>query len=539
MKICLLILFVVLAGLGDYLHCQQLLVGGAPAGNGAQLVYNSDGSVTLQVIAEEASSGMTVSASVVSPGGTDIANSVPAQLRPYTGFWQTGQATGVAYFNAPSVTFSGASWSPTPQLSAFTFGPLAAPTNAPNSSSTGGVLAGYIGGGSFSGNTLAFGPYSYQMYNFDPPEVTPFEGFTMYVHDSAGLFTDSTGIIPTQAATMDIVIYQTCAGSVCSYSGSTSLLLGPYYAMFPGVASVSLARVPPNALLYVTLAWTGATNCAFCSQGSNAVLPGIAQYTVATPAATPVATITNLGEVPITGQPDDYNPSFSVQNIPAAASTVKPVRTSKGVVMVNRGDLANVSRFEYLWGASGSGWLYRYMIDTTGGLARIRLSASVGKTFNASVFGQPKGWNSGAAGWYAAKGPEYAMDSSFSLQSTWAPGLMPIFLQSDWNGFTAAANGGALKLPPKFFKTADNEAVNRAVMIPRNSSVKFAIGPVFPHGATQEWVMDEVKGWVEVYGFAFLQPLLDATNRVAALNQIHPANQLESDIVDCLRRVIH
>lgn len=208
------------------------------------------------------------------------------------------------------------------------------------------------------------------------------------------------------------------------------------------------------------------------------------------------------------------------------------VKTSTGQVDIKRGDLITIGdlSYKYLKSPSGS-FTYSYQFDNRE-VANIRLGYVTDGVLDAIASTQPKGWmGSGMGGWGAFKSPERMANAIYSVTSTRAPGLLPMYFQSDVDNLVAAANGEAVdSIGFPAGSTKDNEKLAAATSIFNNSVLRWVIGPVFPPGTTKDDVMAKIKVWVNDYGFVFLQPLLNH----GSITDLAPQNQLERDIVTTL-----
>ncbi len=200
----------------------------------------------------------------------------------------------------------------------------------------------------------------------------------------------------------------------------------------------------------------------------------------------------------------------------------RKVRLSDGsIVNVPRADLLTVDAFA--WSHTESSGIFRYSYDLDNRqVYMFRLGDD--SAFGIEARGtQPAGWIFGGVGWSAFKAPNRDSLAHYSLLSSFRPGLVPVFFQ-----------GSQANTPVSVFpKSRDNEAIANAAGIFENSVRKFAIGPVFPQGATRGDVLAIIKGWVEGYGFSFLAPLLDE----GTLEHVITNTDFEREILSCLKAV--
>lgn len=225
---------------------------------------------------------------------------------------------------------------------------------------------------------------------------------------------------------------------------------------------------------------------------------------------------------------------YTAQMAKRTLETHLHVKTAQGVVDVKRGDLIDIGDFSYRFSeAPGGQWKYTYQLDNHE-VGHMRLGYVTDRLMDITSTTQPKGWGGGYGRWHAVANPEYSATATYSVTSTRAPGLVPMYFQGDVMGFVAAANNGPAEIGLPLGRTKDNEALAKAVNIYNNSVLKWVIGPVFPPGTSKEEAIAKVKTWVNDYGVAFLEPLL----RGKTLAELSPSTPLEQDIVKCLARFL-
>lgn len=239
-----------------------------------------------------------------------------------------------------------------------------------------------------------------------------------------------------------------------------------------------------------------------------------------------------IAEVQVMAQVTGSSSANQISNPPAIVSRYKTVRTAGGLVKIPRGDLMDIGKLNYEFSGSGP-FTYRYSFDNSQ-VAQVKLGV-VGDHPSFVLTDSPKGWQKIGNSLFAVKDPEYSKTAAYTVTSQKAPGLLPIFLQSDVFGLTAAYNGGTGKVGLPRGNSRDNQALIDAANILDNSLRRYVIGPVFAQDATRDDVIAQVKVWATDYGFTFLKPLADG----GSLNDVVPNTSLEQDIVACLARVLN
>jgi hypothetical protein len=226
----------------------------------------------------------------------------------------------------------------------------------------------------------------------------------------------------------------------------------------------------------------------------------------------------------------------------------KTFHTTHGeAVRIKRGDVYKDPpkvKYSYSSGAGSSSYTYEFNNHE---VAHMRLGimpedTTIGQTGTS----EPEGWINLGPGWDRWKGATSSKTAQYTVTSAKMPGLLPLFLQTDWDGTAAAINGdpvpadsgftGLLKPPAR----GDGAKMNAQINIFANSLQRMVIGPAFDPDSTLETIMTRVRIWARTkngYGFTFLQPLIDAKDPKSALDSLTPATQLERDVVSCLRTV--
>lgn len=229
-------------------------------------------------------------------------------------------------------------------------------------------------------------------------------------------------------------------------------------------------------------------------------------------------------------------------------TTHKTFITKHGeAINIKRGDVFKTSpavQYSYTPGAGSNS--YSYTFDNSE-VAHIRLGivpedTDIGDTSSS----QPKGWLRTGPGWHRWTGAENSKTAQYVVTSTKRPGLMPLFLQNDWDGMGAKMNGQPIPDDAGFtgivkhISSREESRLNAEINIFENSRQEFVIGPAFKPEDTMADVMKRVKIWArstDGYGFTFLEPLVAAANPKSVLDSLSPSTQLERDIVSSLRTV--
>lgn len=226
----------------------------------------------------------------------------------------------------------------------------------------------------------------------------------------------------------------------------------------------------------------------------------------------------------------------------------KTFLTANGeAVRIKRGDFFKTPptvKYSYTTGTDSSSYTYEF---DNSEVAHTRLGIvpeddDIGETSSS----EPEGWINMGPGWHRWKGATSSKTAQYVVHATKLPGLMPLFLQNDWDGQSEHLNGKAIPKDSDITGTAkplssrDQTRLNAEINIFENSRQEFVIGPAFKPTDTMADVMKRVKIWARTkngYGFTFLQPLVAAADPKSALDSLTPSTQLERDIVSCLRNV--
>jgi hypothetical protein len=148
-------------------------------------------------------------------------------------------------------------------------------------------------------------------------------------------------------------------------------------------------------------------------------------------------------------------------------------------------------------------------------------------------------------GWWRSMGidlpgttPARSENAKYTVLSSHLPGLTVMY-------FVALDPPSGPELPPisnyKDWRTnlrlqEDYQQATLTVDIYGHNLHRLAIGPAIAPNPSQDDITALVKRWAGDYGLRFLQPLVESgADLEAVLDSLTPANDLEKDIVFCLR----
>lgn len=214
-------------------------------------------------------------------------------------------------------------------------------------------------------------------------------------------------------------------------------------------------------------------------------------------------------------------------------SLTKQVRTTHGVIDMPRGDILNIGKVSYAFEQNAAGgWNYSYTMATNE-VAMIRIGDG---RYDITGDSHPANWSRfNGPGFAPLKSPERSDSGTFMIASSWLPGLVALNIQNDWMGLDAAMEGKA-RIPgasPLIYSRTGPDNGSLAAAASVNGITKYAIGPAFRVGITKNEVMKAVANWV--VALPFLKPLTTG----GTVQDLQPSNQLENDVVICLRSVLN
>jgi hypothetical protein len=246
----------------------------------------------------------------------------------------------------------------------------------------------------------------------------------------------------------------------------------------------------------------------------------------------------------------------SVQNSRAInMQTTKPVKLPSGRTLhVGRRDLINVkpSSSSYRQ-AAGDQWAYEFRLDGREA-ETIHISDDEGWL---GPFGRDNphfrwqfqnGWAGFAQAWTSVKAltgnnqPIRSEGLIFTTESAWLPGPIAVMFVGPVPEIPAdlvEENDRSFRpmdlLDEVNLRIREEEAISAAEGPGRNSVRHVVIGPGIRPGTDKPGLERLVRYWIKELHLAFLAPYVDAG---ADLSDLHPSNDLERDVIDCLRRVV-
>ncbi len=199
--------------------------------------------------------------------------------------------------------------------------------------------------------------------------------------------------------------------------------------------------------------------------------------------------------------------------------------------MVARANNVHVSRIKSTREPVGVDTTYRYKLTCPDCyLFRMGINEDIGAFIGAELASTSKAHSAGGFGWNL-KGQDTAApagEEEYSITSGWKPGLMPIY-------FVSRAAEQNVAIP---YTGRDAKAILDVSNIFVNSKVQYVIGPAIKPDVTKAELLELVQRWVDVYGFDFLKPIVDAGSLDGLAALTVPDDDLSRDIVACLKGVI-
>lgn len=222
--------------------------------------------------------------------------------------------------------------------------------------------------------------------------------------------------------------------------------------------------------------------------------------------------------------PDDYTGGTITLN-----ALQRRWKVTRGHIVIPRTDNIDVGTVTYAKpeGAADGGFRYSYSFDNRQAyLVRIGDIDILNLRPTAST--QPEGWFGLTTGWAVQplKTPARSQQAEYSIITKYRPGLIPLHIAGPKVAQFSAPEEGLTQTELEF------AAEHSSIMV--NSRTEYVIGPAFKPDATPEKIKESIKRWVSDYGMAFLQPYLDT----GQLDSVQPSNQLERDILECLRAIL-